>query len=111
MKVTCYIYLQLKKNERNQVPFVIFITIIELFGLNEARRKVQKKLKTKFACIGTVTFARKVNVTMFILMKIDIFICRDKHEGIANVESYRDIQGQTMTDKDNQGNAWTDRDK
>ena len=46
------------------------------------------------ACIGTVAFARKVNVTMFILMKIDIFICRDKHEGIANVHTgtYRDRQ-------------------
>ena len=29
-----------------------------------------------FACIETVAFARKVNVTMFILMKIIIFICR-----------------------------------
>ena len=73
-------------------PFLIFITRIELFGLNErvieeARIKVKKKLKTKFACIRTVALARKVNSTIFILMKTVIFICRGRHEGIANVKT------------------------
>ena len=58
-----------------------------------------------------MAFARKVNVTMFILMKTVIFICRGRHEGIANVETYRDGQGENGTDKDKQGQAWTDRDK
>ena len=68
-----------------------------------------------------MAFARKVNVTMFILMKTVIFICRGRHEGMANVETYRDRQlqtrtdrdrqGQTGTDKDKQGKAWTDRDR
>ena len=53
---------------------------------------------------------------MFILMKTVIFFCRGRHEGIANVEKYRDRQGQTRTDRDiqgqdNQGQAWTDSDK
>ena len=77
----------------------------------EARWKVKKKLKARFACIGTVAFARKVNVTMFILMKTVIFICRVRHEGIANEETYRDIWGQTGTDKDSQGQKGTDMDK
>ena len=57
-----------KKLERNQVePSGIFFTRIEQFGLNErvneeARVKVKKKLKTRFACIRTVPFARKVKV-------------------------------------------------
>ena len=44
-----------------------------------------------------------------------------RHDGITNVETYRDRQGQTRTDrdiqghtgtdKDKQGQAWTDRDK
>ena len=64
-------------------------------------------------------FARKVNVTMFILMKTLLFICRGRHEGKENVETYRnrqrqtdkERQGHTGTDKDKQGQAWTDRDK
>ena len=44
--------------------------------------------KTRFACIETATFARKVKVTIFILMKTVIFICRGRHEGIANGETY-----------------------
>ena len=71
----------------------------------------KKKLKTWFACIGTVAFTRKVNVTMFILMKNVIFICRGRHEGIANVETYRNRQGQTRTDRDRQGQTGTDKDK
>ena len=64
---------------------MIFITIIELFGLNErvikeVRGKVEKKFKTRFGCFGTVAFVRKVNLTIFIL--------RGRHEGIANVETY-----------------------
>ena len=58
-----------------------------------------------------MAFARKVNVTMFILMKTVIFICRGRHEGIANVETYRDRQGQTRTDRDRQGQTRTSRDK
>ena len=57
--------------------------------------------------IGIVPFARKVNVTMFILMKNVIFICRGRHEGIANVDTYRDRQGQTATYRDRQGQAGT----
>ena len=59
--------------------------------------------KTRFACVGTVVLAKKVNVTMFILIKTVIFICRGRHEGIENVETYRDRQRQTRTDRDNQG--------
>ena len=44
-------------------------------------------------------------------MKTVILIFRGRHEGIANVETYRDGQGQTGTDKYKQGQAWTDRDK
>ena len=87
---------------------MIFITRIELFGLNEraikeARWKVKKELETRFACIETVPFAREIHVTKFILMKTVIFIGRGRHEGIASVDTYRDIQGQTGTDKDKQG--------
>ena len=44
-------------------------------------------------------------------MKTVIFICRGRHEGIANVETYRDRQGQTGTDKDTQRQTGTDKDK
>ena len=73
--------------------------------------KTKEEVKTRFACIGTVAFARKVNVTMFILMKTVIFICRGRHEGMANVETYRDRQLQTRTDRDRQGQTRTSRDK
>ena len=118
MKVTCYINLQYKKKlEWNQIePSVIFITKIELFGLNErvieeARWKVKKKLITRFACIGTVPFARKVHVTLFIVMKTVIFIYRGRHEGITNVETHRDRQGQIGTYRDRQGQARTSMDR
>ena len=68
-------------------------------------------MKTRFACIGTVAFARKVNVTMSILMKTVIFIYKGRHEGIANVETYRDRQGQTRTYRDRQGQTGPDRDR
>ena len=58
-----------------------------------------------------MAFAKKVNVTMFILMKAVIFICRGRHEGIANLETYRERQGQTRTDRDRQGQTRTSRDK
>ena len=58
-----------------------------------------------------MAFARKVNVTMFILMKTVIFICKARHAGIANVETYRDRQGQTGTDRDRQGQTRTSRDR
>ena len=59
------------------------------------KSKKKNKLQTRFACIGTVAFARKVNVTLFIPMKTVIFNSRGRHEGIANVETYRDRQGPT----------------
>ena len=40
--------------------------------------KSKEEVKTRFACIGTVPFAGKVNVTMSILMKTVRFICRDR---------------------------------
>ena len=58
-----------------------------------------------------MALARKVNITMFILMKTVMFICWGRHDCITNVETYRDKQGQTGTDKDKQGQAWTDRDR
>ena len=48
---------------------------------------------------------------MFILMKTIIFICRGRHEVIANVETYRDNHGQTRTDRNIQGQTRTSRDK
>ena len=63
------------------------------------------------ACIGTVFFASKVNVTMFILNKTVIFICRGRNAGKANVETDRDQQGQTRTDRDKEGQTRTDRDR
>ena len=62
-----------------------------------------------FACIETLAFSRKVNVTMFMLMKTVIFICRGRHAGVANVKTYRYRQGQTRTDRDRQGQAGTRR--
>ena len=60
-----------------------FITQIELFRWNErvieeSRSKVKKKeeLKIRLAFNGTVAFAIKVDLTMFILMKTVPFICR-----------------------------------
>ena len=68
-----------------------------------------------------MAFAREVSITMFIVMKTVVFICRGRHEGIANVETYRDRQGKTRADKDiqgqtgrekkKQGQAWTARDR
>ena len=55
--------------------------------------------------------ARKVNVIMFILIKIVILLCRGRHYDIANVETYRDIQGQAGTDRDRQGQTGTDSDR
>ena len=40
-----------------------------------------------------MALARKVNVTMFIMMKTFIFICRGRHKGMANVETYMDRKG------------------
>ena len=57
------------------------------------------------------TFASKVNITMFILMKTMIFICRGIVAGIANVETYRERQGKTGTKKERQGQTGTDRDR
>ena len=56
-----------------------FNTKIELFGLfrkQDPKNKIKKKLKVRVSFIGTMTFAIKVNVTLLILMKIVIFICR-----------------------------------
>ena len=62
--------------------------------------KSKEEVKNKGACIGTVPFAKKVNVTMLILIKTVILICRGRLEGIANVETYRDRQEQTGTYQD-----------
>ena len=109
MKVNCYINLQVK-------PFMIFITKIEPIGLDErvfeeAIWKVKKKLEIWFPCIETVAFARKVNITIFILMKTVILMCMGRHEGIANVETNRDRRGQKRTERDIQGQTRTSRDK
>ena len=58
-----------------------------------------------------MAFAKKVNVTMFILMMAVIFICRGIHECISNLETYRERQGQTRTDRARQGQTRTSRDK
>ena len=94
------------------------ITGIKLFKLNErgieeARSKVKKKeeVKKRFACIGTVDLASKVNVTVFILMKTVIFICRGRSAGIANVGTDRDRKRQTGTDRDKQGHTGTYKDR
>ena len=68
-------------------------------------------LKIRLACIGTVSFAIKVSVTRFILMKTVIFILRGRNAGIAKVETYMDRQGPTGTDKDRHRQARTDKDK
>ena len=44
-------------------------------------------------------------------MKTVIFIYRGRHEGIANVETHKDRQGQTRTDMDRQGQTGIDKDK
>ena len=68
---------------------MIFITRIQLFILNErvieeARQKVKKKSKTRFACIGTVALASRVNVVMFILHN-----CLKKIYPLTDIETYR----------------------
>ena len=65
---------------------------------DQTQRRV-KTINIGFACIEIVAFASKVNVTMFILMRSIIFICRGRHEGIANVETYRDRQGPQLSIK------------
>ena len=81
--------------------------------IEEARSKVKntEEIKHEFACIETVAFASKVNVTMFIPMKTVLIICRRKNAGIANVETYRDKQGLIRTHKDRRGQTGTERDK
>ena len=69
---------------------------------------MKKKLKTRFACIGTVAFAWKVNVITFILMKTVIFIWRGRK---CRYSKCRDIQGQPGTYKDSQGQTGTNKDK
>ena len=76
-----------------------------------------------------MAFASKVNVTIFILMKTVLFICRGRNVGIANINIYMvkqeqartyrdrkvyirthwDRHGQTGTFGDKQGLAGTDR--
>ena len=48
---------------------------------------------------------------MFILIRTVICISRGRHEGLANVETYRDIQGQARTSRDKHGQTGTDREK
>ena len=67
--------------------------------------KSEEEVKTRFACIGTAAFSRKVKVTMIILMKTVIFICRGRYS------KCRDIQEQTGTDKNRQGQTRISKDK
>ena len=48
---------------------------------------------------------------MFVLMKTVKFICMGRHEGIANIEIYRDKQGQKGSGRDGQRQAGTGRDR
>ena len=73
--------------------------------------KSKEEVKTMFACAGTVPIERKDNLTLFILMKTVLFICSGRHKEIANVETYRDRQGETRTDRDIQEQTRTSRDK
>ena len=52
--------------------------------------KSKEKVTNNVCMHWNRAFARKVNVTMLILMKNVIFISRGRHEGKANVETYRD---------------------
>ena len=56
-----------------------------------------------------MAFSSQVTITMFILMKTVIIICRGRNEGIANIETYR--AGHTETNGDRQGQTGTDKDK
>ena len=49
--------------------------------------------------------------SMSILMKTEIIICSGRNAIIANVETYRDRQGQTRTDRDRHGQTRTSRDR
>ena len=79
--------------------------------IEEAQSKLKKKEEVKigFAFIGTLAFASTVNVTMFILMKTVIIICRGIYTGITNVETYREKQVQKRTDNDTKGLKKTDK--
>ena len=84
--------------------------------LEKARLKAKKnkEVKIRFPCIGTVACQSKVNIMFmftFILMKTVIFICRGRNAGRADVEAYRDKQGQTRTHRDRQGQARKDRER
>ena len=48
---------------------------------------------------------------MFILIKTVLFIYMGRHEGIANIKTYRNRQGQTRRDRDRQGQAGTIMDR
>ena len=58
-----------------------------------------------------MAFTSIVNLTMFILMKTVMFFCRGRNSGRANVETYRDKQGQKRTHRDRQGRTGTGRDR
>ena len=73
--------------------------------------KNKDKVKNKVCMHWNSGFARKVDVVMFTLMKTVIFICRGRPAGIANVETYRERQGQTRTNRNRQGHTRTSRDK
>ena len=79
----------------------------ELLLKQDRKKRRKNKLKIKFACTGTVVFASKVNLTMFILMKTDFHLQGES----CRCSKCRDIQGQTGTDKDKQGQTGTDRDR
>ena len=81
--------------------------------VGKTRSKVKKKqeIQIMFAGFGKVAFTSKVNLTMIILMKTMVFICRGRNAGIANVEGQTgsDRQGQTKTDRDIEGVKGKDR--
>ena len=55
---------------------------------------------------SAVAFARKVNVTIFILIKTG-YSSAGVNMKVANIDTYRDRQGQTRTDRGRQRQAGT----
>ena len=54
----------------------------------------------KFKAHKVILSASSIFFKKLLGMNTVIFICRGRHEGIANVETIRDRQGQTGTDRD-----------
>ena len=99
----CYIYKYANKNQELLHKHRLNERVIE-----EARWNIKRKLKTRFACIGTVQWLLKGNSYWWRLLYSSA--CWP-HEGIANIETYRDRQGQTRKDRGRQRQAGTSRDR